>query len=76
RHSSFDEEAVKNLEKQLAKRPEKSELVEKNILKDDRVAPALQAAREQLEKSKLQDKLGQALQHRPKPEELVKEGIL
>lgn len=43
---------------------------------DDRVAPALQAAKERLERSQLEDKLGQALQHRPKAEELVKEGIL
>ncbi|PAV18669.1 rpel repeat protein [Pyrrhoderma noxium] len=76
RHSSFDENTRRSLEKQLANRPEKSELVERNILKDDRVAPSLQAAREQLEKHQLQDKMGQALLHRPKPEDLVKEGIL
>lgn len=33
RQSSFDEEAVKKLEKQLQQRPEKSELVDRNILK-------------------------------------------
>ena len=64
---------------------------------DDSVAPALQAAKERLQRSQLevssglvshanessvlsgcrvQDKLGHALQARPKPEELVKEGIL
>lgn len=61
------------------------------------VAPALQAAREQLQRSQLEvgvmirseealitergddttkDKLDQKLLHRPKPEELVKSGIL
>jgi len=40
------------------------------------VAPALQAAKEKLERSQLEDKLDHALQSRPKAEELVKEGIL
>jgi len=40
------------------------------------VAPALQAAREQLQRSQLEDKLDQKLLQRPKPEELVKSGIL
>ncbi|KAI0779838.1 hypothetical protein C8Q74DRAFT_718925 [Fomes fomentarius] len=43
---------------------------------DDSVAPALQAAKEKLQRSQLEDKLEHALQARPKPEELVKEGIL
>jgi len=76
RQSSFDQEAIQKLERQLQQRPEKSELKDKNILKDDRVAPALQAAKEQLARSQLQDKIGQAIGNRPKPEELVKEGIL
>jgi len=76
RQSSFDQNAIDKLDKQLQNRPEKNDLVERNILKDDRVAPALQAAKEQLERSQLQDKIGQALLNRPKPEELVKEGIL
>ncbi|KAI5123959.1 hypothetical protein M0805_006371 [Coniferiporia weirii] len=79
RQSSLDEETTRRLEKQISQRPEKkSELVDRNILKeqDDRVAPALQAARDQLEKAQKQDWMGHALLHRPKPEELVKEGIL
>ncbi|KAL7010335.1 hypothetical protein EMMF5_000358 [Cystobasidiomycetes sp. EMM_F5] len=43
---------------------------------DSKVAPALQAAQKELERSQLQDKLGQALHTRPTPQELVKEGIL
>ncbi|THH03912.1 hypothetical protein EW145_g5912 [Phellinidium pouzarii] len=77
RQSSLDEATMHKLEKQISDRTEKkSELVERNILKDDRVAPALQAAREQLERAQKQDRMEHALLHRPKPEELVKEGIL
>ncbi|KAJ3733662.1 hypothetical protein DFJ43DRAFT_1153260 [Lentinula guzmanii] len=43
---------------------------------DKGIAPSLIAAKEKLQRSQLEDKLGQALQQRPKPEELVKEGIL
>ena len=104
------------LEKNLAQRPDKKDLIDRNILKgacslcfgcgrrlrgtvgwtvtDDSVAPALQAAKERLQRSQLevgayrggwrallmasaeQDKLEHALQARPKPEELVKKGIL
>jgi len=76
RRTSFDQNLVGSLEKQLSARPQKDELVEKNILKDDSVAPALQAARDRLQKQQLQDKLGAALQARPKAEELIEEGIL
>ncbi|KAI0769312.1 hypothetical protein BD413DRAFT_557398 [Trametes elegans] len=76
RKASIDPEAAQKLEKSLAHRPEKHDLIERNILKDDSVAPALQAAKEKLQRSQLEDKLEHALQARPKPEELVKEGIL
>jgi len=76
RRTSFDQELVGSLEKQLNSRPKKDELVDRNILKDDSVAPALQAAKEKLQRSQLEDKLTHALQARPKPEELVSEGIL
>ncbi|KII92332.1 hypothetical protein PLICRDRAFT_467812 [Plicaturopsis crispa FD-325 SS-3] len=76
RRESFDQETVAKLEHSLSHRPEKTELVERNILKDDKVAPALQAAKEKLQRSQLEDKLAQSLQNRPKPEELVSEGIL
>jgi len=64
------------LEKQLNARPDKHELVDRNILKEDTVAPALQAIKEKLQRSQLEDKLDHALQQRPTPAELVKEGIL
>ncbi|KAI0674997.1 hypothetical protein C8Q78DRAFT_934050, partial [Trametes maxima] len=76
RKQSIDPEAAQKLEKNLAQRPDKHDLIERNILKDDSVAPSLQAAKEKLQRSQLEDKLEHALQARPKPEELVKEGIL
>ncbi|KAI0048312.1 hypothetical protein FA95DRAFT_1099439 [Auriscalpium vulgare] len=76
RQSSFDTNTLQSLEKRLGQRPDRQELEGRNILKEGNVAPALQAAREQLQKSQLQDKLDQALLQRPKPEELVKGGIL
>ncbi|KAI0655949.1 hypothetical protein C8Q70DRAFT_1016455 [Cubamyces menziesii] len=76
RKPSIDPEAAQKLEKSLAQRPDKHELIERNILKDDSVAPSLQAAKEKLQRSQLEDKLEHALQARPKPEELVKGGIL
>ncbi|KAI1796454.1 hypothetical protein LXA43DRAFT_1057754 [Ganoderma leucocontextum] len=76
RKTSFDPQTAQMLEKSLTHRPDKHELIERNILKDDSVAPALQAAKEKLQRSQLEDKLEHALQARPKPEELVKEGIL
>ncbi|KAI0356174.1 hypothetical protein OH77DRAFT_1423770 [Trametes cingulata] len=76
RKQSIDPEAAQKLEKSLAQRPDKHELIERNILKDDSVAPALQAAKEKLQRSQLEDKLEHALQARPKPEELIKGAIL
>ncbi|TFY69714.1 hypothetical protein EVG20_g3032 [Dentipellis fragilis] len=76
RSSTLDESTVQALEKYIGQRPDKHELQERNILKQDNVAPALQAAKEKLQRSQLEDKLDQKLQQRPKPEELVKDGIL
>ncbi|KAA1472777.1 hypothetical protein DENSPDRAFT_839140 [Dentipellis sp. KUC8613] len=76
RSSTLDESTVQALEKHIGQRPDKQELQERNILKQDNVAPALQAAKEKLQRSQLEDKLDQKLQQRPKPEELVKDGIL
>jgi len=65
------------VEKGLADRPEKKDLIDRGILKDDKgISPALLASREKLQRSQLEDKLEHALQARPKAEELVKEGIL
>ncbi|PFH51977.1 hypothetical protein AMATHDRAFT_140990 [Amanita thiersii Skay4041] len=77
RQSTLDEATVQKLEKQINERPDKQELIDRNILKDDKgVAPSLIATREKLERSRLQDKLDQALQHRPNQNELIEQGIL
>lgn len=47
-----------------------------NILPDSNAAPALQANQRELEKHMRQNSLEKAIQNRPKPDELVKEGIL
>jgi hypothetical protein len=76
RQNSLSAETLQTLEKRLAQRPDRQELQDRNILKEGNVAPALQAARDQLQRSQLEDKLDQKLLQRPKPEELVKSGIL
>ena len=47
-----------------------------NILPNSTAAPALQGQQKELEKHMRADSLEQKIQQRPKPEELVKEGIL
>ncbi|CEL61050.1 hypothetical protein RSOLAG1IB_04290 [Rhizoctonia solani AG-1 IB] len=74
--SPRSEETKFKLEKGLKERPDKQDLVNRNILKDSKVAPALQAAQDKLQRSQLEDKLDKALENRPKPEELVNNGIL
>jgi len=76
RKSTLDQDTVNKLDKAFGSRPEKQDLVERNILKDDKVAPALQAAKEQLQRAQLEDKIDHGLQHRPNADELVKKGIL
>ena len=82
-----------SLRRNLGKRPEKDELVERgvlprlqevsfadccvgNILPDSNAAPAIQANQRALDKQMRADSLDQKIQHRPKPEDLIKEGIL
>lgn len=69
-------EAKLKLERSLKERPDKKDLVDRNILKDSSAAPALQAAQDRLQRAQLGDKLEHALQQRPSPEKLVSEGIL
>ena len=47
-----------------------------NILPDTTAAPAIQAQQKELDKHMRMDSLEQKLQNRPKPEELVKGGII
>ncbi|KZT57732.1 hypothetical protein CALCODRAFT_433672, partial [Calocera cornea HHB12733] len=69
-------DAGNNLEKALKGRPEKKDLVDRNILKDTNVAPALHAQQAALERSRLENTLEHKLEARPRPSELVREGIL
>lgn len=47
-----------------------------NILPDSTAAPSIVGQQRELEKSMRADSLNEKIQHRPKPEDLVKEGIL
>lgn len=53
-----------------------NELVLGNILPESTAAPALLANQRSLEKHMRADSLEQKIQQRPKPDQLVKEGIL
>ncbi|KAI3482291.1 hypothetical protein L1887_55052 [Cichorium endivia] len=64
------------LEGRLERRPEKDDLVNRGILKDQSVAPALQGKKEELERARLGNSLQKELEHRPDPEELRQKGIL
>lgn len=64
------------MKKGLSKRPEKEELVGRNILPHSSAAPALQEKQKELEKHMRADSLEKALEGRPGKEELVREGIL
>jgi len=70
------QQATDSLKKGLEKRPEKEELIGRNILPDSTAAPSLQEKQRELEKHMRADSLEQKIQQRPKPGELVKEGIL
>ncbi|KAK5275209.1 hypothetical protein LTR40_013433, partial [Exophiala xenobiotica] len=65
-----------SLKKNLEKRPDREELIERNILPESTAAPALLATQRSLEKHMRADSLEQKIQQRPKPDQLVKEGIL
>ncbi|ORZ40465.1 hypothetical protein BCR44DRAFT_1175039 [Catenaria anguillulae PL171] len=60
----------------LSSRPTKEELISRNILKDDKVSPRLQAAQEELKKKQLEDMLNKKIPHRANVEELVHSNIL
>ncbi|KAG0733412.1 hypothetical protein G6F57_007356 [Rhizopus arrhizus] len=70
------ENPAKVLEAQLAQRPDVQDLVDRNIIKDPKVAPAIQQQREELERRKIEDTLRHKIDHRPTPEELVEHNIL
>ncbi|TPX07243.1 uncharacterized protein E0L32_010837 [Thyridium curvatum] len=65
-----------SLEQHLQHRPDRSELVERNILPASTAAPGLQAHQKELERSMRADTLNEKIAHRPSPEELLKKGVL
>jgi hypothetical protein len=65
-----------SLENHLLHRPERQELVEKNILPASNAAPGLQAQQKELEKHMRADSLNEKIAHRPSPETLLKKDIL
>ncbi|KAF8977483.1 hypothetical protein BGZ46_007351, partial [Entomortierella lignicola] len=68
--------AAEGLDKFLQGRPAPEELVEKNILKDPKLAPSLQSQAEELKKAQLEDTLNNKLEHRPPVSELVEHNII
>ncbi|KAI0006314.1 hypothetical protein F4779DRAFT_597075 [Xylariaceae sp. FL0662B] len=65
-----------SLEQHLRQRPDRSELVEKNILPASTAAPSLQEKQKELEKHMRADSLNEKILHRPSPEKLIEEGVL
>ncbi|WYZ43879.1 hypothetical protein EsH8_VII_000315 [Colletotrichum jinshuiense] len=69
-------ERKNSLENHLQHRPNRAELIEKNILPASNAAPGLIAHQKELEKHMRADSLNDKISHRPSPEDLVKEGVL
>ncbi|KAG0270960.1 hypothetical protein BGZ95_001318 [Linnemannia exigua] len=67
---------TQDFDKFLKERPAAEELVEKNILKEQKIAPVLQQHAEELKKSQLEDALNSKLEHRPPASELIDQNIL
>ncbi|RKO93933.1 hypothetical protein BDK51DRAFT_29520 [Blyttiomyces helicus] len=55
----------------MTHRPTKEELINRNILKDDKISPALQGVQGQLKKQILEDNLKGKLAHRPAAEDIA-----
>ncbi|KAL1856935.1 hypothetical protein VTK73DRAFT_8198 [Phialemonium thermophilum] len=69
-------ERKNSLEQHLLHRPDRSELVQKNILPASSAAPGLQAQQKELEKHMRRDSLNEKIAHRPSPEDLIRDGVL
>jgi len=65
-----------SLEQHLMHRPERSELIEKNILPASTAAPSIQAQQKELAKHMRMDTLNEKISHRPQPEKLLHDGVL
>ncbi|KAK4229249.1 putative rpel repeat protein [Podospora fimiseda] len=69
-------ERKNSLEQYLQHRPERQELVERNILPASTAAPGLQAQQRELQKHMRADSLNEKIAHRPPPEEVIQKHIL
>ncbi|KAI1473422.1 hypothetical protein K445DRAFT_381589 [Daldinia sp. EC12] len=65
-----------SLEQHLKQRPDRSELIERNILPASNAAPSLQEKQRELERHMRADSLNEKISHRPTPEKLIKDGVL
>ncbi|PHH60188.1 hypothetical protein CDD81_1968 [Ophiocordyceps australis] len=65
-----------SLENHLLHRPNRAELIDKNILPASSAAPGLLAHQKELERNMLEDRLKDKISHRPNPEVLVRGGLL
>ncbi|KAI1273093.1 hypothetical protein F5Y07DRAFT_391567 [Xylaria sp. FL0933] len=65
-----------SLEQHLKGRPDRSELVDKNILPESTAAPSLQEKQKELAKHMRADSLNDKISHRPSPEQLLQNGVL
>lgn len=59
------------MRKNLEQRPERSDLIERNILPSSGVAPGIQSAQQELQKHMRKDGLEKSLAQRPDRDELV-----
>ncbi|KAK4187818.1 hypothetical protein QBC35DRAFT_220639 [Podospora australis] len=69
-------ERKNSLEHHLAHRPERQELVDRNILPASTAAPGIQAQQRELEKHMRADSLNEKIAHRPAPETVLEKHIL
>ncbi|KAI8069657.1 hypothetical protein BC940DRAFT_297219 [Gongronella butleri] len=67
---------VAKLDSFLASRPEAQELVNRGIMKDGKLAPALQQQADELSKRHVEDVLRHKIDQRPTREQLVEQNIL
>ena len=65
-----------SLEKHLQHRPDPQDLVDRNILKDPKIAPGLQQVQQELEKNQATDNLRKGLEKRLAREDLVERECL
>ncbi|ODA82016.1 hypothetical protein RJ55_00521 [Drechmeria coniospora] len=65
-----------SLENHLEHRPNRADLVDKNILPESSAAPGLLAHQKELQRNMLENKLNDKISHRPDPATLVKGGLL